>query len=112
MRTFAVVIVAMLTAGCGAQLVVKNTSRQTLENVVVRVTDKNVTAKIGRLAPAASSTTSICPKGEAGVVRIAFDAAGQHHESEEALYFECDWMYRVQVEVLADLGVKFYANLR
>ena len=44
-------------------------------------------------------TTSICPKGEAGLLGLSFRANGNDFQREIPPYFECDPFYKIKVEV-------------
>lgn len=44
-------------------------------------------------------TSTICPKGEAGALQIAFRVGEKPFRSERPLYSECDSFYKISVDV-------------
>jgi hypothetical protein len=110
-RALALVGVAGVAAGCsGAQVHVRNHSAVALHDV--EIATNGATARIDSVAAASEATTSLCPRGEAGRFELSFMASGQEYRSEQSGYFECDVLYRIDVEVLPAFGVTTRVGLR
>jgi hypothetical protein len=89
---------AILTSACGgARVEVRNKSAVTLDEVAISA--NGIAAQIGTIETQGRKATSICPQGEAGALGLSFRANGRTYNSEHALYFECDWLYVINVEV-------------
>jgi hypothetical protein len=105
------VALAMLGSGCGgARVEVRNRGMVRLEDVVISA--KGSSATIAGIDSQAVEQSAICPKGEAGSLAIRFRVDGHVHSSDHSVYFECDWLYIVRVEVAQDLTVSATASLR
>jgi len=101
----------ILAAGCrGAQVDVHNHSSETLQEVTVSAAGASTT--FARIPPGDNRRRSLCPRGEAGSVDVAFTANGQSHRQQLPVYFECDFLYRVQVDVSSTFEVTANVRLR
>jgi hypothetical protein len=107
-----VIAFAALLAACsrGAQVDVRNHSSEVLRNVVVSANGSSTT--IGRIPAGDTRQRFLCPRGEAGRVDVAFRENGRPHRQELAVYFECDVLYRVQLDVSSAFDVSVNAGLR
>jgi len=102
---------AILSSACGgAGVEVRNQSAVRLEDVVISAEGKS--ARIASIDSKAVGKTSICPAGEAGSIDLSFRAEGRVHTSEHALYFECDALYVIKMEVSPAFQVRATATLR
>ena len=111
MRLLPILAFAALSGACGgAGVEVRNQSAVRLDDVIISAGGKSAT--IARVESRARERTSICPKGEAGTLGLSFRANGQVHTSEHALYFECDWMYSVKIDVSPVFKVSATATLK
>jgi hypothetical protein len=84
---------------------IANRSRVVLDNVVV--SGSGFSIPVGHLGVDETRSLSPRPRGESGI-RVAFDAAGQHHDSGEQGYFEGGNAYRVSITV--DTAIKVTVN--
>ena len=111
-RGHAIVLTAAIAAaGCrGAQVDVRNHSSQVLRNVTVSANGASTT--IARIAAGDTRQRFLCPRGEASSVDVSFQANGQTHRQRRPVYFECDFLYRVGVDVSPEFEVVVDANLR
>jgi hypothetical protein len=87
----------MLGACHGAGVDVRNDSPARLEEVVISANGDSAT--IESIEPGTSRAGSLCPKGEAGELELSFRADGKPYRSKTPVYFECDSLYRLQVDV-------------
>jgi hypothetical protein len=111
MRLLTILAFAILGGACGgAGVQVRNRSAVRLDDVVISANGRSAT--IEKVESQAEERTSICPKGEAGTLGVSFRANGQVHTSEQALYFECDRLYVIRVEVSTDLQVVATASIK
>lgn len=101
---------AMCTCCSGAEVVVRNHSTAQLREVTVSA--KTASRAIGSIDAGDSRRTSLCPKGEAADAELSFVVNGQRHREHAAVYFECDFLYRVQLDVAPDFTVDGTATLR
>jgi hypothetical protein len=102
---------AILSSACGgAGVEVRNQSAVRLDDVVISAKGKS--ARIASIDSQAVGKTSICPAGEAGKVDLSFRAEGRVHTSEHPLYFECDALYVIKLEVSPAFRVRAIATLR
>ena len=103
---------AALLAACspGAQVEVRNHSSETLLVVVVSANGASTT--IARIAAGDTRRRFLCPAGEAGSVSVSFRENGRAHSQEVPVYFECDVLYRVQLDVSSAFDVSVNAGLR
>ena|SRR5215813_9133208 len=102
----------MLAAGgCrGAQVDVHNESSEVLRDIAVSA--KGASTTIGRIGAGDTRRRFLCPRGEAGTLDVSFEANGQRHRQQRPVYFECDSLYRVQVDISATYDVSVNASLR
>lgn len=104
MRILAVCTLGLILCACrGAQVSVLNRSSARLERVVVSAGGDSMT--IEAIAPSSEQSTSICPKGEVGLLGLSFKANGNDYKRDTPLYFECDSFYEIKVEVSATFEV-------
>jgi len=104
MRILAICTLGFVLCACrGAQVTVLNRSEARLEKVVVSARGDSKT--IDAIEASEEQTTSICPKGEAGTLELSFMANGNDYKRDTPLYFECNYSYRVKVEVSAAFEV-------
>jgi hypothetical protein len=96
-RIVAVLGLSFLAACSGARLEIRNQSSSRLQDVTIVATGTSLA--VGSIEPSASKISSICPKGEAGALRISFRAGDKVFQSEKPVYFECDSFYRIRVDV-------------
>jgi hypothetical protein len=102
---------AILSSACGgAGIEVRNQSAVRLDDVVISANGKS--ARIASIDSQTVGKTSICPAGEAGKVDLSFRAEDRLHSSEHALYFECDALYVIRLEVSPAFRVRATATLR
>jgi hypothetical protein len=110
-RRSVIAFAALLAAGCrGAQVDVRNRSSETLQGVVISANGASTT--IGRIAAGDTRQRFLCPRGEAGSVDVSFQANGQIHRQRRPVYFECDFLYRVRVDVSPEFEVVVDTSLR
>jgi hypothetical protein len=101
----------LLAVGCrGAQIDVRIQSSEILRNVVVSANGSSTT--IGRIAAGDTRQRFLCPRGEAGSVDVSFQVNGQIHRQRRPVYFECDFQYRVRVDVSPEFEIVVDTNLR
>jgi len=62
--------------------------------------------------PRSVQWTSICARGEAGVLEVSFSANGQVYRNEEGLYFECNSFYAIKVDVSPGFDVTVSLDLK
>jgi len=104
-------MVAIAGAGCrGAQIDVRNHSSEALQGVVIRA--KDATTTITRIGSGDTRRRFLCPRGEAGNVDVSFRENGRQHRQEVPVYFECDFLYRVQLDVSTAFEVSVNVRLR
>jgi hypothetical protein len=96
-RIVAVLGLSLMVACSGARLEIRNQSSSRLHDVTIVATGTSVA--VGSIEPSASKISSICPKGEAGSLRISFRAGDKVFQSDKPLYFECNAFYRIRVDV-------------
>ena len=94
----------------GAQIDIRNQSSTRLQDVTVAA--RGASSSIKLVEPRSEQHTSICPKGEAGVLEVSFTANGKVYRSEESLYFECNSSYVIKVEVLPTFDVSAAVGLK
>ena len=88
---------------------VTNRSAVPLEEVIV--SGSGFRQSLGTIAPGATRTAGIRPKGESGLA-ISFNAGGRHSDFPPGGYFEGGGHYAVTAVVGADLDVTVDATLR
>lgn len=111
MRVLTLAVLASIATGCGgAGVHVRNRSAQALRDVVL--TTKGATVRIEAIAASGEATTSICPRGEAGRFELSFQSNGHAYHSEQVGYFECDFLYRIDVDVSPTFDVTSRVSLR
>ena len=99
MRLTMIFGIAALMCGCGgAQVDIRNNAAVPLEDVAITAGERSAQV-VKRIEPLAEGKTTICPAGEAGEFALSFKASGQLHRSEHRLYFECDSLYRIHIDV-------------
>jgi hypothetical protein len=102
---------ALVTTACGgAEVAVSNHSSTPLDDVVISARDAS--RKIDRIDAGSTARRFLCPRGEAGSIDISFRANGQQHQHQTPLYFECEVLYRVDVDVSSALDVTASVKLR
>jgi hypothetical protein len=110
MRYVSVIALVFAAACRGAQVDVRNRSSEILQDVTISA--RQASSTLDRISPGDSRRTSLCPQGEAGGVDISFKVNGQPHHEQRPVYFECDFLYRVQVEISPAFEVTASARLR
>jgi hypothetical protein len=107
---FAAVIALVLAAGCArsTQCTVENRSSSALTHIVI--SGVGFTTPVPDLAPGASAVVSLRPRGEAGNIRIAFEAGGREHRHSVSVYFEARG-YALLVRVDPQFGVAVQVSL-
>ena len=93
----------------GPVVTLKNDSASELHNVVL--SGSGFTESIDTLRPATVHSFSPRVRGESGI-RVQFDAAGQHYDSDEQGYFEATGGYRVSIVVDRRMKVAVDAKLQ
>jgi hypothetical protein len=102
---------SILSSACGgAGVEVRNQSAVRLEDVVISA--KGVSARMSGIDSQTVGKTSLCPAGEAGEVDLSFQSAGRVHTSKHALYFECDALYVIRLDVSPAFQVRATSTLR
>ena len=109
----AVLFAATVLSGCvsGVPVVIQNQSDKALQHVVVSGT--GFSESVGTIAAGATETVQIRPRSETAVT-IQFDVDGQTYsaQSSEDRTIENDDVYRVDVNVDADLTINIDIGLR
>lgn len=102
--TFVAVCTLLAVSGCArsTRCTVENRSASALTQVVV--TGAGFAAPVPDLAPGATATVALRPRGEAGELTIVFIAEGREHRHVEPAYFEARG-YSVHVTVDSRLAV-------
>ena len=98
-------------AGCSGStpLSVENRSGVLLKSVVV--SGSGFTQAMGNIAPGATATAKIRPRGESGLA-LSFVALGKSITLPPSGYFEGGGSYAVTVVVTPDLGASVDSRLR
>jgi hypothetical protein len=104
-------VAIVVATGCGgAEISVRNHSSMPLQDVIIAAAGSSTTIEL--IAPESDERTSLCPRGEAGSADFSFRANGQQYRHQLAVYFECDFLYRLQIDVSPRLEVTAAASLR
>ena len=107
----ALAAVALLLAGCvsGVPVRVVNQAKSKLEHVVV--SGDGFSVNVGTIAPGATETVSIRPRGETAV-KIAFESGGQHYSAVTEGTIANDNVNTVRAVVGEDLSIVLTTPLR
>ena len=106
-----IIAFSIVSSACGgAGVEVRNQSAVRLEDVVISA--KEASTRMPGIDSQTVGKTSLCPAGEAGEVDLSFRAAGRVYTSEHALYFECDSLYVIRLEVSPAFQVRATSTLR
>lgn len=107
----ALVVAALLLAGCvsGVPVAVSNKSTAQLEHVVV--SGEGFSVKVGSVAPGATETVRIRPRGETSV-KVTFQLGGQRYSAITEGTIANDDVNTVEAVVNEDLSITLTTPLR
>lgn len=103
---------SLALTGCsgGARVTLHNQSGARLSEV--SITSGDVSVSLGTVEPGDTLDGSICPRGEAGRLEVAFTANGEKRQGSAPLYFECNSSYQLRVSVSPVFGVAATSGLQ
>jgi hypothetical protein len=110
MGLFLTALLALTACGGGARVAFHNQSDARLTEV--SITGGHESVPLGSIEPGDTLETSICPRGEAGRLDVAFTVNGGRRLGSVPLYFECGSSYKIRVSVSPAFGVSATSDLQ